>query len=252
MEHLQRSSEGDEQRLTVADYATIIEHHAVSLGDWIFKVPPFSGPSNDEAYVDYARSCGVESCDLATAAGMKTCVPGFLDTAAADLLSGRPRIVGFSTVFQQNIASLVLAKRLKELDPSLTIIFGGDNCDGPMGVALHASFPWVDIVVRGEGEHVLVALAEDLLNGRSIRPQPGLCYRERGQGCGDPARGSAAIGDGRCARACLRRLLRAAGEESSSIGAAFTGGVAVRKALEAAGGARNRTAPSCGLDRARP
>ena len=112
---------------------------------------------------------------------MKTCVPGFLDTAAADLLSGRPRIVGFSTVFQQNIASLVLAKRLKELDPSLTIIFGGDNCDGPMGVALHASFPWVDIVVRGEGEHVLVALAEDLLNGRSIRPQPGLCYRERGQ-----------------------------------------------------------------------
>ena len=38
MEHLQRSSEGDEQRLTVADYATIIEHHAVSLGDWIFKV----------------------------------------------------------------------------------------------------------------------------------------------------------------------------------------------------------------------
>jgi ribosomal peptide maturation radical SAM protein 1 len=72
---------------------------------------------------------------------------------------------------------------LKQLDPSLTIVFGGDNCEGPMGPALHRSFPWVDIVVRGEGERVLVELARDVLAGRPVRPQPGLCYRD---GSGHP------------------------------------------------------------------
>src|SRR5262249_19816841 len=107
--------------------------------------------------------------------------PGFLELAAAEILSCGPRIVGFSTVFQQNIASLVLAKVLKTRDPSLMIVFGGGNCDGAMGEALHESFDWVDVVVRGEGEYAIVEIAKDVLAGRQIRAQPGLCYRVNGK-----------------------------------------------------------------------
>ncbi|PYL98519.1 MAG: RiPP maturation radical SAM protein 1, partial [Verrucomicrobia bacterium] len=79
-------------------------------GDWIFKVSPYTEPSPaDDESLDYARSQISEEA-VATAVEMKRFVPEFLTEAADELLAGKPRIVGFSTVFQQNVASLVLAK----------------------------------------------------------------------------------------------------------------------------------------------
>ena len=46
-----------------------------------------------------------------------------------------------------------------------------------MGEALHRSFPWVDVVVRGEAERTAPEVMRDLLAGEPLRPQPGLCYR---------------------------------------------------------------------------
>ena len=122
----------------------------------IFKVSPYAEPSpEDDEYLDYARSQISEEA-VTTAIQMKRLVPEFLAMAADEVLGDKPRIIGFSTVFQQNVASLVLAKILKTRDPSLTIVFGGGNCDGPMGAALHECFPWIDVVVRGEGERVFL------------------------------------------------------------------------------------------------
>ena len=132
------------------------------------------------------RSEGITEEAIATAIRMKALVPGFLDACVREILAAGSRVVGFSTVFQQNVASLVLAKMLKATDPSLTIVFGGDNCDGVMGAALHECFPWVDVVVRGEGERVLVELVKDILAHEPIRPQPGLCYRVDGRSVAIP------------------------------------------------------------------
>jgi ribosomal peptide maturation radical SAM protein 1 len=184
MEHLYvRTAEADEgQRLSVTDYQRVAcQDFVVNLGDWIFKVSPYAEPSpEDDDYLNYARSQISEEA-VVTAVRMKEFVPEFLTAAVDELVAGKPRIVGFSTVFQQNVASLVLAKLLKANDPSLTIVFGGGNCDGPMGAALHECFPWIDIVVRGEGERVFPEVVLDTLAGRPIRPQPGLCYRVDGR-----------------------------------------------------------------------
>ena len=184
MEHLySRTAEADVgQRISVADYRHVAcQDFVVNLGDWIFKVPPYTEPSPaDDEYLDYARSQISEEA-VATAVEMKRFVPEFLTAAADELLAGKPRIVGFSTVFQQNVASLVLAKILKARDPSLKIVFGGGNCDGPMGAALHECFPWIDAVVRGEGERVFPEIVLDMLAGRAVRPQLGLCYRVDGR-----------------------------------------------------------------------
>src|SRR5262249_32918076 len=123
---------------------------------------------------------------IAIALRMRSLVPEFLEVVADELLAGLPRVVGFSTVFQQNIASLVLAKILKSRDPSLTIIFGGGNCDGQMGRAIHECFPWVDFVIRGEGERVLVDVVRNVLAGQPIHPQAGLCYRVDGRSLAVP------------------------------------------------------------------
>lgn len=181
MEHLQAGSgqDGDAAALTIADYQAIA-HQAfvVQLGDWIFKVPPYACSSaDDDAYLACIEGDAPEQ-SIINAKRMRELVPSFLELAADELLEGAPKVIGFSSVFQQNVPSLVLAKILKQRDPSLTIVFGGDNCEGPMGAALHQCFPWVDVVVRGEGERALVEVVKDVLAKRPIRPQPGLCYRD--------------------------------------------------------------------------
>ena len=172
---------GEEERFSVSDYLGISEEFClVGLGDWIFAVPPFS--DEDEAlnkeYAEYLRAAGCEEQLLAKVIRIRQLAPAFLESCVADVLAAAPRVVGFTTTFSQNVPSLVLAKLLKTRAPNLQVVFGGGNCDGPMGDALHRSFPWVDVVVRGEAERVLPALLTDLFAGRKIRPQPGLCYRE--------------------------------------------------------------------------
>jgi ribosomal peptide maturation radical SAM protein 1 len=171
-----------EDRISLNDYCDVGEdNQIVGLGDWIFAVPPFQDSSQrDDQYLNYVSSTATPREILAKAARMHKLVRPFLDLCVEDVLSMSPRIVGFTTTFSQNVSSLVLAKLLKSRDPSIHILFGGSNCDGPMGEALHRAFPWVDTVVRGEAERVLPQLIKDLSTG-GVRAQPGLCYRENGQ-----------------------------------------------------------------------
>src|SRR5688572_20884664 len=142
------------ERIALADYAMVGEKNfPLGLGDWIFAVPPFrDDPDRDAAYLAYLRAQHVPEPEVATALTMRALVPAFLERTADEILAAGPRVVGFSSTFSQNVPSLVLAKMLKQRQPSLAVVFGGGNCDGPMGAALHRAFPWVDVVVRGEAE----------------------------------------------------------------------------------------------------
>jgi len=93
-------------------------------------------------------------------------------------------IVGFSTTFSQNIASLCLARRIREVSPSTTIVFGGANCDGVMGQELLRSFPWVDHVLSGEAEASFAAYLKAMSAGREPENIPGLHRRDPGRASG--------------------------------------------------------------------
>ena len=190
MNHLHAKTAGGEP-LTVGQYQHIAtEEFHVQLGDWIFKVPPYAeSPSEDEEYIAHVRSKGVSDDTITVALRMRSLVPEFLEAAADELLEGSPRIVGFSSVFQQNIASLVLAKILKARNPSLIVVFGGGNCDAQMGQTIHECFPWIDFVVRGEGEKVFVEVVRDVLEDRQVHPHSGLCYRANGTSIAVPQKG---------------------------------------------------------------
>jgi ribosomal peptide maturation radical SAM protein 1 len=183
------------ERLRLADYEMVaIRCYHIGLGDWIFAVPPFREESDlDADYLAYVREEGLAETDLAKALAMRTLVPDFLESCARGILEAAPRVVGFTSVFTQNVPSLALAKLLKDRDPSISIVFGGSNCDGPMGAAIHRSFPWVDVVVRGEAERILPELIVDLCDGRPVRPQPGLCYRDGDRSVALDQAGAAAI-----------------------------------------------------------
>jgi ribosomal peptide maturation radical SAM protein 1 len=61
-------------------------------------------------------------------------------------------MVGFTTSFQQTMASLAVARRLRERHGHLTIAFGGANCEGEMGAELHRRYPFIDVVCSGEAD----------------------------------------------------------------------------------------------------
>jgi ribosomal peptide maturation radical SAM protein 1 len=181
MEHCWAESAGlpRAERIDPADYEAVAsDHSGIGLGDWIFAVPPFRDAAESDArYLAFLRARRVPAADIEKALTMRRLVPPFLDRMADEILAAGPRVVGFTSSFSQAVPSLVLAQLLKRHEPSLTIVFGGANCEGPMGAALHRTFPWVDIVVRGEAEPILPDLMRDLLSGEPVRPRPGLCYR---------------------------------------------------------------------------
>jgi ribosomal peptide maturation radical SAM protein 1 len=169
--------------LTIADYYRVQSLCIPAAGDWVFCVPPFRDDlaEVDERFVGHLRICGASDEEIALAHRMRQHAPGFLRRCADEILASRPKLVGFSTMFSQNIASLTLARMLKLADPAIVVVLGGANCDGPMGPALHRSFPWIDVVVRSEGERALVELVRDLDAGRPFRRLPGLCVRANGE-----------------------------------------------------------------------
>ena len=101
----------------------------------------------------------------------------FVEDCATEILRLRPRVVAFTTTYQQTCACLAVALRLKQSVNPPVIVFGGANCEGEMGLQFIRSFPWVDYVCTGEGDLVFPAFLQRLLRERDPGPLPGLLKR---------------------------------------------------------------------------
>ncbi len=163
-------------------YERICEKRAL-FGEWLFSYLLFrDNPKRQE----YPRVFKPVFEQLAQESGQPAgyfehmaarLAPEFLTWAMAAIDWGQYKMVGFTSTFDQNVASLTLAKLIKDLYPSVRIVFGGANYDGEMGVEYFRAFPFIDHVVVGEGEHVLVGLVERILAGATDGFPPGVTYR---------------------------------------------------------------------------
>ncbi|WP_327667422.1 RiPP maturation radical SAM C-methyltransferase [Streptomyces sp. NBC_00485] len=162
-------------RLRPGDYVRVgsdsIFH---GLGDWVFSGVLYDDPDwGGERLRDYAERHAIT---VGTARDMRAYAAEFIAECADAVLADDPDVAGFTTTFMQNVSSLALARELKRRSPRLTIVFGGSNCDGPMGHALHRNHRFVDQVVRGEGEYAFPALLRHLDEGTPPADVPGLCW----------------------------------------------------------------------------
>ncbi|WP_082558913.1 RiPP maturation radical SAM C-methyltransferase [Kitasatospora sp. MBT66] len=154
-------------------------------GDWAFAgalygesedepAPGFAESADAERYFEYLATNGASDQEMALTRATRALAPVFIARLVEEIAADPPDLVGFTTTFQQNTASLAAARLLKQRCPQVRTVFGGANCDGPQGAALHRNFPFLDYVVRGEGEAAFPAL----LAGGDLADVPGLCWRD--------------------------------------------------------------------------
>ena len=103
--------------------------------------------------------------------------PQFLTHMLTTVDWDRYTLVGFTSTFDQNVASLTMAKLIKDLYPHVTIVFGGANYDSEMGLEYFRAFPFIDHVVVGEGEEVFPRLVRYVLDDKTGALPPGVTAR---------------------------------------------------------------------------
>jgi ribosomal peptide maturation radical SAM protein 1 len=121
---------------------------------------------------------GRHSPDLGeTLARVRSAAAPFLERCLEEVPWGDYDVVGFTSVFEQHVASLALARRIKASHPGVFLVIGGANCEGAMGAATLRAFPFLDAVCSGEGDLVFPEMMDRLLSGRPIGDIPGILHR---------------------------------------------------------------------------
>ncbi|HEY3734939.1 MAG TPA: RiPP maturation radical SAM C-methyltransferase [Streptosporangiaceae bacterium] len=163
---------------TLADYNYLASDNYFSgYGDWVFSSALYDDPGWRVAEFRALHGDQVPAERLEWMIELHALAPEFTLRTAELIAAAAPDLVGFTSTFQQNTAALATARQLKRLRPDTAVVFGGANCDGPQGAALHRNFPFVDFVVCGEGENTFPALIRALYGDGDLAAIPGLCLR---------------------------------------------------------------------------
>ncbi|HYI02755.1 RiPP maturation radical SAM C-methyltransferase [Hyalangium sp.] len=157
-------------------------------GDWLFSHTLFENkPDDTQRYVssvlrrprlEQALSWAALEGYIAELLMARVGVSSFVDACVETLLQTGARIVGFTSVYQQNVAALAVAQRLKRRRPDILTLFGGANFEGITGQGQFEHFPFIDVAISGEAEQRLPWVVERLLRGERLGKLVGVLARE--------------------------------------------------------------------------
>jgi ribosomal peptide maturation radical SAM protein 1 len=151
-------------------------------GDWLF-TEALHGPDadRDSAYIEeiLQRTWRLSHADVGRLVRMRWWVEPYLERCLSAVAWDEVDVVGFTSTFQQNVASLALARRLAARHPHLTIVFGGANWEAEMGQELHRRYPFVDLVCSGEADVSFPAVLA-AIGGGDPSGVAGVVYRTTG------------------------------------------------------------------------
>lgn len=168
-------------------YETMADQGNLAPGDFLFSCALFNRTRVDiERYVDevlmesrkgrlYGRTG--RAYVVHTMTELAKIATSFIDDAVTDILETKPQLVGLTSSYQENLASMALIRRIKQRAPEVQTIVGGANCGGDMGGELLTQFPELDFVGQGECDRSLVDLVTGLVAGDGRNPVPGILSR---------------------------------------------------------------------------
>jgi ribosomal peptide maturation radical SAM protein 1 len=154
------------------------------IGEWIWTKAAFDDHDEDLEYFEvFERNlrtvCKLAGCSLADLRRLRDdAAPRFIDFCVDSVDWNRFSLVGFSLVFQQLLASIALARALKQRHPSLPIIFGGAALEDDIAEEVIRGCPQVDHIFCGDAEISLPAILHAILEDKPVSGMQGLMSRE--------------------------------------------------------------------------
>lgn len=155
------------------------------IGEWLWAKAAFGDFASEYAFMARFNS---EISDICDRAGMdQSTLLRLRNIETIDFLAdivqrvdwSRYAMIGFSIVFQQMLASLALAKRIKAQYPAVTIVFGGAVFEDEIAAEILKNCPAVDVIHRGDADLTIADLVNCIAQQQPLDKVPGLMWRDK-------------------------------------------------------------------------
>jgi ribosomal peptide maturation radical SAM protein 1 len=158
-------------------FADSMEALYAGLGDWFFRQEAFPElPDNTEKYLRryFWRKTERAQQVKNLIAQKRPKLNVYMDELITKYQLDKADIVGFTSMFMQNVAAFAFARKLKQRNPTLITVLGGANCEFPMGKVIAERVSDIDFVFSGPAlknfpEFVQHCLDGNVSNCHSIR-----------------------------------------------------------------------------------
>lgn len=156
------------------------------VGEWIWSKSAFGDQANaedDNFFASYAglfeTICDRAGCTLEDIRRLRDVgAPEFIEFCLNAVEWSRFGLIGFTVVFQQLVASLALARVLKQRYPNIPIIMGGASLEDDIADEIMRNCPQIDYVHCGDAEISFPEMVRRLYSGRSMEGLPGIMWRD--------------------------------------------------------------------------
>ena len=134
------------------DVALGLKHHTSGFGDWLFRKAAFPEAEDnvEEYFTRYYPRRDTETRRFKDFVSEKRPqIERFLEDLISKYRIHEANLVGFTSMFSQNVACFALARAIKRVNPAITVVMGGANCESPMGKEIIEHVDVVDYVFSG-------------------------------------------------------------------------------------------------------
>ncbi len=155
-------------------------------GEWIWSKAAFGDFSDQAEYLHYYEHnyrdiCSRSGCSMQDILKVRNeKVFTFLDFCIGAVDWSRFELIGFTVVFQQMVATLALAQRLKERHPEIPIVLGGATFEDDIASSVLQGCDYIDYVHCGDGDRTFPEMVRRLRSGDSLKGMRGVMRRVDG------------------------------------------------------------------------
>jgi len=141
------------------------------IGDWFFRKEAFPDEiDNTNAYFNrYGYILNEITQRKNKFEELRENLGAFLDGLIFKYELYNSQVVGFTSLFAQNIPSFAMARKLKVINPEIKIVMGGSNCEYPMGLEIIKNVEYIDYVFSGPGLVSFPQFIKNVFDGRFDR-----------------------------------------------------------------------------------
>src|SRR5215471_1476617 len=158
------------------------------VGEWIWTKAAFGeevGARQEEYFREYdwifKAICRQAGCTTKRFQRIREKdAPKFIDFCLEAVDWQRFGLIGFSVVFQQTLASIALARALKQRYPEIPIVFGGATFEDDIAEEIMKGCSEVDYIHCGDADETLPKVIRRIYSGESMHGMPGIMWRDNG------------------------------------------------------------------------